>query len=72
MDEVPVVPIETPNTYEFKLTILKNDVISVNINSSNTTSKWFNMVLATVFGAVIIAAAFGDKLVNLYRMIVGG
>jgi len=68
MEELPV---ETPNTYEFKLTILKNDIICISINSSNTTSKWFNMIAATVFGAVVVAAAFGDKLINLYKMMVG-
>lgn len=57
------------NTYELKLTVLKNDLITLTIKSSTLSSKWFNVVLGT-FGVLILVGAFGDKFVNLYHQLI--
>jgi len=69
-DEIEIV-MAVPNAYEFKLVIMKNEVINVSITSSNTSSSWTRMISFTLVGALIIAGLFGKDFVELYHLLVG-
>ena len=60
----------TTNTYQFRLTILKNDVIDLTINSSSVASKWFNIVAMSIVGFSVIIGLFGKNFIEIYHMLV--
>lgn len=69
-DNTPQVQTPGNNNYEFKLTILKNDVIAISVNSSNTSNRWLQTMFVVVFGVMILIGAFGDNFIKLYNSMV--
>jgi hypothetical protein len=57
------------STYEFKISILKNELISIYVGSASKSSRWVNIGLITVFGSLLILGAYGENIVNFFRMI---
>lgn len=59
------------NTYEFKLTVLKNDLVNISVSSSNTSSSWLKMILVTIAGFLIIVGTYGQTFVQIYHQLMG-
>jgi hypothetical protein len=57
-------------TYEIKLRILGNEVFAISLSSSND-DKWTAIGLFTVFSILTVIGAYGDKIVSLFKMLVG-
>jgi hypothetical protein len=68
----PVKPESTEpvaNIYELKLSILNNNIFTIKVSSTAITSSWFN-IIAVTFAGLLIIGAFGEKIINLYNMLV--
>jgi len=57
------------STYEFRISVLKNELINIYIGSASNSSRWVNIGLLTVFGTLIILGTYGESIVNFFKMI---
>jgi len=57
------------NTYQFKLKLLGHDIFEIEFASSINSNRW--IAIGSLVSVVIVIAitAFGDKFVQLYKMI---
>jgi len=61
--------VEVPkSTYEFRISVLQNELINIYIGSASNSSRWVNIGLITVFGTLLILGAYGENIVNFFRM----
>ena len=59
-----------PETYEFKLKILNNEIINVVLSTNNLTNKRAAISTVVVIALVTLIGAYGKHLVDLYNYII--
>lgn len=62
-------PIEN-KTYEFRIRILGNEIISVGFTTSNDSNRFFVAALISVFSFLTILGAYSEKLIAIYHSLI--
>jgi hypothetical protein len=60
-------PIKSDNTYELHLRILGNEVFAIGLSSSSLDNKWVAIAIVSIFSALTLIGAYGDKFVALFQ-----
>jgi len=58
-----------PQSYEFKLSLLGHEIFQVTLNSTSTSDRWVAITLITTFCVLTLIGAYGEKFINMYKMI---
>ena len=60
-----------PKTYEIKIRVLGNELFAIALSTSNDSNRWAAIGLLTVFCLLTVVGAYGERLVGLYKWLVG-
>lgn len=58
-----------PKSYQFALTILSIPLVDLQFTSSADGNRYLNTGIIITFATLVLLGAYGEKLVNLYRML---
>jgi hypothetical protein len=58
-------------TYEIKLRVLGNEVFAIALGTSDDSNRVLAFGLITVFCVLTVIGAYGERLVNLFKMLTG-
>lgn len=61
--------IAKPNYYQFRLKLLGHEIFEIEFASSINSNRWIAIGSLVSIAIVIAISAFGDKFVQLYKMI---
>lgn len=58
-------------SYEFRIRILGNEIFAISLSSTSTSNRWIVIALLSVFTTMTVLGAYGEKLVVLYKSLLG-
>lgn len=62
---------DTNKTFEIKIRFFGNEMFAVALNTENGSNRWIVMSILTIFCFLTVLGAYGEKFVELYKMVVG-
>ena len=58
-------------SYEISLRILGNEIIGVKLSTTSTSTRWVTVAILTIFSSLVLLGAYGEKLIQLYKWLIG-
>jgi hypothetical protein len=58
-------------TFGINIRILGNEIFAINISAGNDANNWITIGLITTFGFLSLVGAYGAKIVELYKTLLG-
>lgn len=58
-------------SFEIKIKFFGNEAFAVNLTAGNGSNRWVLLSVLTIFCFLTILGAYGEKFIELYRMLIG-
>lgn len=57
--------------YNISIRVLGNEVLGFHLGTNSESNKWVGIGFLTLFSLMTLLGAYGEKLISLYRWLIG-